>query len=104
MRVETQCFKCVLRGAVVANVEAPIGELPLLTDVERRQLLIVWNETAAEYPGDKCIHDLFELQVRKAPEAVALVHEDRLLSYGDLNRQATQLARHLQRKGVGRVT
>ena len=94
----------VLLSAVVANVESPIGELPLLTDVERRQLLIVWNETAAEYPGDKCIHDLFELQVRKAPEAVALIDADRRMSYGDLNRQANQLARYLQRKGVGRET
>jgi len=86
-----------------AIVEAPdqrVGELPLLTESERYQLLVEWNNTTKEYPFDKCIHQLFEDQVRKTPHSVAVVHEDEQLTYQELNERANQLAHYLQTLGV----
>jgi len=77
-----------------------IDRLPLLTDTERHQLLYEWNDTAVEFPGDKCVHELFEEQVAKTPEAVAVVYEDAEMSYAELNRRANQLAHHLGELGV----
>ena len=51
--------------------------IDVLPGAERRQLLVEWNATAADYPRDKCMHELFEAQAAKTPEAVAVVHEDR---------------------------
>src|ERR1700693_1482035 len=59
-----------------------------------------WNRTDAAYPAHLCVHELFEAQVRKAPEAVALVHENESLSYGELNARANRLAHHLIELGV----
>ena len=53
-----------------------IGELPLLTEAERQQLLVEWNDTAADYPGDRCVHQLFEAQAARTPDAVAVVFDD----------------------------
>ena len=78
-----------------------MSELPLLTDGERRQLLVEWNDTAADYPRDQCIHQLFETQAARTPEAVAVVFEDRQLTYAELNARANQLAHYLRELGVG---
>ena len=78
-----------------------VDRLPLLGEAERRQVLEEWNETEAEYPKEKCVHELFEEQVEKTPEAVAVVYEDEQLSYGELNRRANQLAHHLRESGGG---
>src|SRR6266702_3514862 len=59
-----------------------------------------WNDTAAEFPSDKCVHQLFEEQAAKAPEATAVVFEDAALTYGELNRRANQLAHYLRELGV----
>ena len=67
---------------------------------ERDRLLLSWNETAAEYPQDKCIHQLFEAQVERTPDAVAVIFEEEQLTYQALNAKANQLARHLQGLGV----
>ena len=75
--------------------------MPLLTPEERRQQLVEWNATEAEYPRDKCIHQLFEEQVERTPDAVAVVFEDQRLTYRELNARANQLARYLQKLGVG---
>jgi amino acid adenylation domain-containing protein/non-ribosomal peptide synthase protein (TIGR01720 family) len=86
-----------------AIVEAPdqrVGELPLLTESERYQLLVEWNNTTKEYPFDKCLHQLFEEQVRKTPHSVAVVYEEEQLTYQELNERANQLARYLQTLGV----
>ena len=88
-------FQSLLK-AVVINPQQPVGQLPLLTDAERHQLLVKWNDTAREYPQDKCIHQLFESQVEQNPDAVAVVFADRQLTYQQLNRQANQLARYLK--------
>lgn len=93
-------FQTLLEGIVVSP-DARLSELPLLTEAERRQLLIEWNATATDYPRDKCIHELFEAQVERSPEAVAVVFEDQQLTYAELNAKANQLAHHLRGLGVG---
>jgi len=67
---------------------------------ERHRLLVAWNATDAEYPRQRCIHELFEAQVERTPDAVAVVHGDRELSYGELNARANRLAHHLRGLGV----
>jgi len=89
-----------LLSCIVANPECPISELPLLTEAERNQLLVEWNDTAIEYPKDKCIHQLFEEQVEKTPDAIAVVFEQEQLTYQQLNAKANQLAHYLQSLGV----
>jgi len=71
-----------------------------LSRAERRQLLYEWNDTKRPFPSEKCIHELFEEQVEKTPEAVALAFENEFLSYAGLNQRANQLAQHLRELGV----
>jgi len=92
-------FQTLLEG-IVAQPEARLSELPLLTEPERRQLLVEWNDTAVPFPRDKCIHELFEEQTAKTPQAVAVVYEASQLTYAELNAQANQLAHHLRELGV----
>ncbi|NEP43558.1 MAG: AMP-binding protein, partial [Okeania sp. SIO2H7] len=68
---------------------------------ESDRLLVEWNDTGADYPQNKCIHQLFEEQVEKTPDAVAAVFEDQQLTYDELNQRANQLACYLQDLGVG---
>ncbi|HEY9653443.1 MAG TPA: condensation domain-containing protein, partial [Coleofasciculaceae cyanobacterium] len=93
-------FQTLLQGMTTAP-EIPLKELPLLTEAEKHQLLVEWNKTWAEYPQNQCIHQLFEAQVEKTPDAVAVVFEDKQLTYRQLNQQANQLAHYLQKLGVG---
>ena len=93
-------YLTLLEG-IFANPETPIFKLPLLTESDRNQLLIEWNNTTVDYPKDKCIHQLFSEQVEKTPDAVAVVFEDRQLTYRELNCRANQLAHYLQSEGVG---
>ncbi|MEG4589523.1 amino acid adenylation domain-containing protein [Microcoleus sp. MOSTC5] len=92
-------FQTLLEG-IVANPEQKIAELPLLTELERQQLA-AWNNTETDYPKDACIHQLFEEQVELTPDAIALVFEDKQLTYKELNQRANQLAHHLRNLGVG---
>jgi amino acid adenylation domain-containing protein len=92
-------FQTLLSG-IVAHPEQPITELPLLTVTEQHQLLYEWNDTCREYPQDRCIHQLFEEQVAKTPDAVAVVFEEQELTYQQLNERANQLAHYLQTLGV----
>ncbi|MEL7407801.1 MAG: amino acid adenylation domain-containing protein, partial [Cyanobacteria bacterium J06558_2] len=89
-----------LLAAIAADLQQKLSDLPLLTEPEKQQLLVEWNNTAENYPQDKYIHQLFEKQVRKTPDAVALVFEDEQLTYRELNTRANQLAHHLQTLGV----
>ncbi|ASC71031.1 peptide synthetase [Halomicronema hongdechloris C2206] len=89
--------------AVVRQPEQRVSDLPLLTSAERQRLLVEWNQTEAEYP-EACLHELFEAQVERTPEAVALVFEQQHLTYDELNRRANQLAHYLQGQGVGPET
>jgi amino acid adenylation domain-containing protein len=86
---------------VAANPERRLSELPLLTEGERHQMLVEWNATAAEYPRDCCVHELFDAQVERTPEAVAVTCEDQHLTYRELNRRANQLGHYLRGLGVG---
>ena len=74
--------------------------LPILKKSEKH-LLIEWNQTQTDYPQQACIHHLFEVQVEKIPDAVALIFNNQHLTYRDLNSRANQLAQHLQTLGVG---
>ena len=94
-----------LLEAIVVDPARPVDGLPMLTEEERGRLLVEWNQTQKDYP-QKCIHELFEEQVERTPEALAVVHEERELSYGELNARANQLAHYLRGLGVkpdGRV-
>ena len=93
-------FQNLLAG-LVANPEERISHLPLLSEAERRQLLVEWNDTKTDYPAHRCIQELFEQQVGNTPDAVALICEDRRVTYRELNSQANQLAHYLIRRGVG---
>jgi non-ribosomal peptide synthetase component F len=86
---------------MVAAPEEHLSELEMLTTAERQQMLIEWNDTAVEYPAEQCIHELFEQQVERSPEAVALVYEAEQVSYRELNERANQLAHYLRQLGVG---
>jgi len=85
---------------MVANPQQRLRELPLLTENEQYKLLTEWNNTQADYPQDKCIHQLFASQVEKTPDAVAVVFENQQLTYRELNTKANQLAHYLQKLGV----
>ena len=91
----------VMLESIAANPQQRVSEIPVLTAEECRQLLFEWNEVSNAIPSDVCVHQLFEAEVERTPDAVALVFEDRQMSYGELNRRANQLARHLRRLGVG---
>ncbi|TRT98013.1 MAG: amino acid adenylation domain-containing protein, partial [Microcystis aeruginosa Ma_AC_P_19900807_S300] len=89
-----------LLGGIVANPQAQISQLPLLTESETHQLLIEWNNTQVDYPEYKCIHQLFEEQVKRTPDAVAVVCSGQQLTYNELNSRANQLAHYLRKLGV----
>jgi amino acid adenylation domain-containing protein len=91
----------ILLEAMVADPEQRLSDLPLLTDNERQQLLVEWNDTRTDYPRDLCIHQLFEAQAQRTPDAVAVVFEHEQLTYGELNRRTNQLAHYLRALGVG---
>jgi amino acid adenylation domain-containing protein len=91
----------VLLEAVVLDPDQPVSRLPLLTEAERHQVLLAWNDTQGDYPKASCLHQLFEAQVTRTPEATAAIFGDQVLTYGELNARANQLANHLQTLGVG---
>ncbi|MEH2084714.1 MAG: amino acid adenylation domain-containing protein [Nostoc sp.] len=95
-----QHFQTLLQ-AIVANPRTRVAELSLLSPAEHHQLLVEWNNTQAEYPQDKCIHQLFEEQAERTPDAVALVWENQQLTYQQLNCRANSLAHYLKSLGVG---
>ena len=90
-----------LLSAVAAEPEREVASLPLLPAAERERLLREWNDTAVDHPLDTCLHRLFEAQVERSPDAVAVRFEDRHLDYAELNRRANRLARRLRGLGVG---
>jgi non-ribosomal peptide synthetase component F len=92
-------FQTLLEG-IVNNPQEKITHLPLLTEAKKQQILIDWNKTEAEYPKDKCLHQLFEEQVIKTPDNIALVFEEQRLTYQELNEKANQLAHYLRKLGV----
>nr|QEO74826.1 condensation domain-containing protein [uncultured bacterium] len=93
-----------LLSSVVADPALALSELPMLTEEEKRRLLVEWNETASEYPRALCMHELFEEQARRRPDAVAVESVGGQVTYRELNERANRLARHLRRLGVGAET
>ena len=93
--------------AIVADPDQRISRLPLLTEAERRQLLVTWNGNRADYPRDRCVHQVFEEQVGRTPDTLAVVYKDieraavDTLTYRELNRRANRLARELRLVGAG---
>jgi len=85
----------------IKNPQQQIKDLNVLTDDEQKQLLIDWNETKADYPHDRCIHELFEAKVEQIPDATAIIFEEKQLTYRELNQHANQLASYLQKLEVG---
>ncbi|WP_224247833.1 non-ribosomal peptide synthetase/type I polyketide synthase [Hyalangium gracile] len=92
-------WEVLLRGALETPGQR-LSELPLLSPEEEHQLLREWNQTQADYPKDVTVHAAFQAQVRRAPEAVALVFGDRQLTYRELDRRAQRIARELRQRGV----
>jgi len=90
-----------LLGNAVAAPDRPLSTLGMMDHAERRGVLYEWNETGREYGNAECIHELFELQVARSPEAIALDDAGREVSYAELNRRANQLAHHLLALGAG---
>ena len=93
-------FQRLLAG-IVADPQRRVSQLPLLSHAEEQELLLQWNQTATEFPQDRCIHHLFERQAARTPEHPALFFETERLSYRQLNERANQLAHYLRARGVG---
>ncbi|MFI3156482.1 MAG: amino acid adenylation domain-containing protein [Methylococcaceae bacterium] len=91
----------MLLQSIVNRPQARLSELPLLGQAEKQKILIDWNNTEADYPQDKYLHQLFEEQAEKTPNAVAAVFGNQSVSYAELNSKANQLAHFLRNKGVG---
>jgi hypothetical protein len=90
-----------LLESVINDPQQNLRELPLLSPAQRQQLLVDWNNTKTDYGQDSCIHQLFEKQVERTPDTVAVVFENQSLTYAELNHRANQLAHYLQTLGVG---
>jgi amino acid adenylation domain-containing protein len=92
---------CILLEGGIADCSRRLLDLPILSEAERCQLLEEWNGAGVQYLQSQCIHELFETQVERGPDAVAVVMEGQSLTYGELNRRANHLAHYLQGMGVG---
>ena len=92
-------YETLLLG-MVENANRPVSQLPLLNEADRRQLAVDCNRTAAVYARNLCVHQLFEAQVKKSPDATAAVFDGDRLSYRELDRRANQLANYLRSNGV----
>ena len=92
-------FQVLLEG-IAADPEQRVSTLPMLTEIERRQLLVEWNDTRADYPDAGPVHKLFEAQAERTPDATAVVFGKERLAYRELNERANQVAHHLRALGV----
>jgi amino acid adenylation domain-containing protein len=92
-------FAVFLEG-IAENPDSLLWQLPLMQTQERERMLVQWNRTEREYEPGRCVHELFEEQVERTPDAVAVTCEGHSLSYRQLNSRANQLARYLGEHGV----
>ena len=90
-----------LLQAIVSEPNQLLERFAMLAESEYQQLVYSWNQTATNYPREKAVHELFELQVEAAPDAIAVKDDDNSLSYRQLNERANRLAHYLRKKGVG---
>jgi amino acid adenylation domain-containing protein len=89
-----------LMDALEETPQTTVRSVEVMSEVERKQVLFDWNATETEYPKDNCIHELFEAQAEKTPDAMAVVCEEKRMTYKELNKQANRLAHHLIALGV----
>jgi amino acid adenylation domain-containing protein len=89
------------RQGIVSETDLHPADPRPLTEAERQRILVEWNRTRTDYAQDRCLHHLFEAQVERTPNIVAVVFKDWRLTYQELNQRANQLAHYLQRMGVG---
>ncbi|MEM7334079.1 MAG: amino acid adenylation domain-containing protein [Chloroflexota bacterium] len=94
-----QHFKNLL-DEILANPYQAISQFDLLSEQERQEMLIDWNQTAASFPAEACLHQRVEYQAAKAPNQVALINEASTVTYDELNKKANQLAHHLVSLGI----
>ncbi|MEM1370050.1 MAG: amino acid adenylation domain-containing protein, partial [Cyanobacteria bacterium P01_H01_bin.15] len=92
-------YETLLAG-VIASPDVPINTLPIVTQSERQQMLVEWNQTKLDYPKNSSIHGLFEAQVNKTPNSIAVSDGEQSLTYRELNDRANQLACYLQSLGL----
>ena len=90
-----------LLAAAVTNPETAVAKLPLLSEDERRQLLVEWNSTTDQFPSSTCLHELFEQQAALVPDRIAVRCGDVAFTYRELNERANRLAHYLRKHGVG---
>ncbi|MCK5574110.1 MAG: AMP-binding protein, partial [Bacteroidetes bacterium] len=93
-------YETLLRG-IIADPDRPVSLIPILSEAERDQIQ-AWNRTDAPIDYDRTLHELFDEQVERTPDATALVFEGAELTYAELQNRANQLARHLRNRGVSR--
>jgi len=86
---------CIILERMVANPRQRLWSFPLLTDVQEHQLLVEWNRPQVDHKTDPCVFEYIEMQVKRTPDATAVVYEGHQLSYLELNRRANQLAHYL---------
>jgi amino acid adenylation domain-containing protein/non-ribosomal peptide synthase protein (TIGR01720 family) len=92
-------FRTLLEG-LTADPDAPVATVPLLETHDLRQILVDWNDTAVPYPHDQTLHQLFEAQAARTPDATAVIQNGQQLTYAGLNARANQLAHYLQAAGI----
>ena len=93
---------CNILFSAIEDDSKKLYELSILSQEEKNRLLFDFNDTEVDYPRDKCVHQLFEEQVEKNPDKVAVVACDKTLTYKELNEEANRIAHSLIEKGIGR--
>lgn len=96
-------FQTLLDSAL-ASPESPISELEIVSAAQRQQIVVEWNKTNRDYDLTSCVHELFEQQVERTPDALATVFQNEQLTFAELNRRANQLAAYLKTEGAGAET
>jgi amino acid adenylation domain-containing protein len=94
-------FNAILESIVAGSEPQPIDDITLVNKEEKQQLLVEWNDTRRPYSRERCVHELFEARAAQDQNALAVAFKGESLTYGELNRRANQLARHLSGLGIG---
>ena len=89
-----------LLQSIVSAPARRISEMPLLTEAERHEMLVEWNQSRSDYPAQHCMHELFEAVARNSPQEIAVSYGNEVLRYDALNRRANQVAHYLQKIGI----
>ncbi len=91
----------VLLRQVINNPDVNVFKFPIMEKEELDQILYEWNDTRADYPSDKCIHDIISMQAKRTPDAIAISFEGKQMTYQELDEQSSQLGGYLQKHSVG---